>query len=117
MPRLPPAIETLHTRIKDSEILAPEEKDALLKFSSELGVHNYSVGRWSKLLQHCTMMAGDSEKYDPDDLPEPDLVDIIGDSKKAKNNAKKYVAGSTGTTKAKSRSATIESHSGCSADT
>lgn len=117
MSALPPKIEALHSRIENSEVLTEDEKDALLNFSSELGAHNYSTGRRVKLLQHCTMMAGDSEKYDPDDLPEPDLVDIIGDSKKAKNNAKKYVAGSTGTTKAKSRSATIESHSGCSADT
>ncbi|MFA9516863.1 tyrosine-type recombinase/integrase [Halopenitus sp. H-Gu1] len=92
MSGLPPKIETLHTRIKRSENLSPEDKDALLKFSSELGVHNYSVGRWTKLLQHCTMMAGDSYKYSPDELPEPDLADIIGESKKEKDAAKKYVS-------------------------
>ncbi len=92
MPRLPPKIETLHTRIKSSETLSPEDKDALLKFSSELGVHNYSEGRWTKLLQHCTMMAGDSYKYSPDELPDPDLVDIIGESEKEKDAAKKYVS-------------------------
>lgn len=92
MPRLPPKIETLHTRIKSSETLSQEDKDALLKFSSELGVHNYSQGRWTKLLQHCTMMAGDSYKYSPDELPEPNLVNIIGESKKEKDAAKKYVS-------------------------
>ncbi len=92
MTNLPSKIEALHTRIEESETLSPDDKDALLRFSSELGVHNYSVGRWVKLLQHCTMMAGDSQKYDPDELPEPDLVDIIGESKQAKREAKKYVS-------------------------
>jgi len=45
-----------------------------------------------KLLQHCTMMAGDSEKYDPDQLPDPDLVDILGETEKAKEKAKQYVS-------------------------
>ena len=80
MPRFPPKIEALHTRIETSDVLSPEDKDALHHLSSELGVHNYSVDRWVKLLQHCTMMAGDSEKYAPDELPDPDLVDIIGES-------------------------------------
>ena len=92
MSALPPKIEALHSRIEKSEVLPQDDKDALMDFSSELGAHNYSTGRRVKLLQHCTMMAGDSEKYDPEDLPEPDLVDIIGDSKKAKDNAKKYVS-------------------------
>ena len=89
MSNLPPEIEALHSRIKGSETLTPDEKDALLRFSEELGIHNYSTGRRVKLLQHCTMLAGDSEKYDPEQLPGPDLVDIIGDSKQAKSCAKK----------------------------
>jgi len=92
MSKLPPKIQALHTRIKESDALTPEEKDALLQFSSELGVHNYSTGRRVKLLQHCTMMAGDSQKYTPDQLPDPDIVDIIGDTKEAKDNAKEYVS-------------------------
>lgn len=68
------------------------KKDALLRFSSELGAHNYSTGRRVKLLQHCTMLAGASEKYDPDELPEPELVDIIGDTREARQNAKQYVS-------------------------
>ena len=81
---LPPKVEALHDRIKGSEVLPQDDKEALLQFSNELGVHNYSSGRRVKLLQHCTMMAGDSEKYDPDQLPEPDLVDILGETEKAK---------------------------------
>lgn len=92
MPRFPPKIEALHTRIETSDVLSPEDKDALHHLSSELGVHNYSVDRWVKLLQHCTMMAGDSEKYAPDELPDPDLVDIIGESQQERDNAKKYVS-------------------------
>lgn len=92
MPQLPTKIRRLHSRIEKSEPLTPDEKDALLRFSSELGIHNYSTGRRVKLLQHCTMLAGDSEKYDPEQLPEPELVDIIGESKQAKDKAKKYVS-------------------------
>lgn len=92
MSNQPPKIEALHSRIESSEVLNPNEKEALLRFSEELGVHNYSTGRRVKLLQHCTMLAGDSEKYDPEQLPEPDIVDIIGDSKEAKEKAKKYVS-------------------------
>ncbi|WP_436903568.1 tyrosine-type recombinase/integrase [Halovenus halobia] len=92
MPNRPPKIEALHSRIEGSEALTPEEKEALLQFSEELGIHNYSTGRRVKLLQHCTMLAGDSQKYDPDQLPSPSLVDIIGDSKQAKDEAKKYVS-------------------------
>ncbi|WP_411967857.1 site-specific integrase [Haloferax sp. YSSS75] len=91
MSNLPQGIEALHTRIEGSETLTPDEKDALLRFSEELGIHNYSTGRRVKHLQHCTMLAGDSEKYDPEQLPGPDLVDIIGDSREAKSSAKKYV--------------------------
>ena len=75
MTGLPPKVEALHDRIRGSEVLPQDDKDALLQFSNELGVHNYSRGRRVKLLQHCTMMAGDSEKYDPDQLPDPNLVD------------------------------------------
>lgn len=92
MSDLPPRFDALHARIEGSDALTADEKDALLRFSSELGAHNYSTGRRVKLLQHCTMLAGDSQKYDPEQLPEPDLVDIIGDSREAKKNAKKYVS-------------------------
>jgi len=92
MTGLPPKVEALHDRIKGSEVLPQDDKDALLQFSNELGVHNYSRGRRVKLLQHCTMMAGDSEKYDPDQLPDPDLVDILGETEKAKEKAKQYVS-------------------------
>lgn len=92
MSKLAPRLEALHTRIEESDVLSQDVKHELLRFSSELGAHNYSTGRRVKLLQHCTMLAGDSEKYDPDELPEPELVDILGDSKKAKKKAKEYVS-------------------------
>lgn len=92
MSKLAPRLEALHTRIRTSEVLSQDVKHKLLRFSSELGVHNYSTGRRVKLLQHCTVLAGDSEKYDPDELPEPELVDILGDSKQEKKRAKRYVS-------------------------
>ena len=92
MSKLAPQIEALHTRIEESDVLSQDVKDELRRFSSELGVHNYSTGRRVKLLQHCTMLAGDSKKYDPDELPEPELVDILGESEKAKEKAKQYVS-------------------------
>lgn len=72
--------QILQTRIEGSDVLSQDVKDELLRFSSELGLHNYSTGRRVKLLQYCPMLAGDAEKYDPDELPEPELVDILGDS-------------------------------------
>lgn len=92
MPTSQREIDALHTRIESSGVLTADEKEALGRFSEELGIHNYSSGRRVKLLQHCTMLAGDSEKYDPEQLPGPELVDIIGDSKQAKKQAKKYVS-------------------------
>jgi len=92
MSNLAPDVEALHSRIESSEALAPDDKELLLRFSEELGIHNYSTGRRVKLLQHCTMLAGDSKKYDQEQLPGPDLADIIEDSKQAKEKAKKHVS-------------------------
>jgi len=111
---LPPKVEALHNRIKKSEVLPQDDKDALLQFSDELGAHNYSTGRRVKLLQHCTMMAGDSEKYSPDQLPEPDLVDMIGDTETEKKKAKRYVSWINGNYDSEESKRITESHSGCS---
>jgi len=91
MSNLPPDVQALHSRIEESEVLTEEEKEALLQFSTELGVHNYSTGRRVKLLQHCTMIAGESQKYDPNDLPDPSIVALLGESEEAKRKAKQYV--------------------------
>lgn len=85
-------LDTLHDRIEGSDVLSPEEKDLLLRFSDEMGIHNYSAARRLKLLQHCTMLAGDSQKYDPEDLPKPSIADIVGESDEAKQKAKRYVS-------------------------
>lgn len=92
MSNLDPRVDRLHTRIKESEHLTEDEKDALLKFSEELAIHNYSAGRRVKLLQHCTMMAGDSVKYSPDELPGPDITELLSDTEEGKRKAKKYVS-------------------------
>lgn len=113
MPADRSALERLHTRIEESNQLSADDKDALLRFSEELGVHNYSLARRIKLLQHCTLLAGDSEKYDPDELPDPDIVDILGDSKEARENAKNTLAGSMEITRARNQKETIGLHFGC----
>jgi hypothetical protein len=50
MSALPPKIEALHSRIERSEILTEDEKDVLMRFSSKLGVHNYSTGRRAAII-------------------------------------------------------------------
>ncbi len=85
-------LDALHDRIEDSDVLTPEDKHLLFRFSDETGVDNYSAARRVKLLQHCTLLAGDSRKYDPEDLPEPSIADIVGESDEAKQKAKRYVS-------------------------
>lgn len=66
------SIDRLRERIQSSSEICEADKDALLKFSDELeflDVH-YTDDRHVKLLQHCTLLAGDSEKYEPEELPD-----------------------------------------------
>ena len=40
----------------------------------------YSDDRHVKLLQHCTVLAGDSEKYNPSELPDVQLVETFDEN-------------------------------------
>lgn len=55
------------------------DRGALLAFSDELAFKrsNYTDHRHLKLLQHCTVLAGDSRKYEPDDMPDYDLIECL----------------------------------------
>lgn len=79
-------IESLRSRIQSSDTIDPDDRDALMEFSDELRFRKseYSDGRHVKLLQHLTVLAGDSEKYDVDDLPDTRLVDALHDEEAAK---------------------------------
>jgi integrase len=81
------SIERLRTRIETSETITEPDREALTRFSREMEFRRstYSPSRHVKLLQHCVLLAGDSQKYDPGDLPEPSLSDALEDSEAAKD--------------------------------
>lgn len=72
-------IETLRDRINESDRISEADREALLAFSEELDFLDtrYSNYRHLKLLNHCTILAGDSRKYAPEELPDCDLVDVL----------------------------------------
>lgn len=74
-------IDRLRERIRESSRIADADKDALIAFSEEMEVLDtrYSNSRHIKLLQHCIVLAGDSQKYAPDELPDVRLVDTFED--------------------------------------
>lgn len=74
-------IDALRDRISNSAHISDVDKDALLTFSKEMEFLDarYSDLRHIKLLQHCIVLAGDSQKYDPEDLPNVNLVDAFDD--------------------------------------
>lgn len=74
-------IDALRERIHDSNQISKEDKDALVTFSKEMEFLDarYSNKRHIKLLQHCTVLAGDSQKYSPDELPDVPLVNAFED--------------------------------------
>jgi hypothetical protein len=81
------SIERLRTRIETSETITEPDREALTRFSREMEFRRstYSPSRHVKLLQHCVLLAGDSQKYDSGDLPEPSLSDALEDSEAAKD--------------------------------
>lgn len=91
MGNLPSKIQSLRDRIQESEAVTDEDRDLLISFSDELEFRRYSENRHIKLLQHCAMMAGSSQKYDPGDLPDTPLSAAIGDDDDAIEAAKDVV--------------------------
>ena len=80
-------VEALRDRISQSDHIDTADKAALLRFSEEMEFHDteYSDVRHIKLLQHCIVLAGDSQKYDPDELPACRLVDAVTDREELKD--------------------------------
>lgn len=74
-------IDALRDRVRTSNRIADADKDALIEFSDEMFFLDteYTDGRHLKLLQHCTLLAGDSQKYRPDELPDIRLIDTYDD--------------------------------------
>lgn len=91
MADVPDRIAQLRRRIRESDTIDDDDRDLLLEFSDELEFHRYSVDRHIKLVQHCTMLAGDSTKYGADELPDVGLAESIGDDASSVANAKELV--------------------------
>ncbi|WP_181685971.1 site-specific integrase [Halorhabdus salina] len=74
-------IDALRERIQTSNRISEEDKNALMTFSKEMEFLDarYSDGRHIKLLQHCIVLAGDSQKYSRDELPDVSLVTTFDD--------------------------------------
>jgi integrase len=83
-------IETLRDRITASSALADADQELLLEFSRELEWQDTRYGdqRHRDLLQRCTMLAGDSHKYNPEELPDIRLADILEDETAVKTVAR-----------------------------
>jgi hypothetical protein len=64
------------------------------------------------------MLAGGSQKYDPEDLREPSIADVVGEGDRAETEPENpTAAGSTAPTTARRAGATTASRSGRSAAT
>lgn len=80
-------IDRLRERIHASDHISEADKEALISMSEEMEFLDtrYSDVRHIKLLQHCTLLAGDSpNKYDPEELPDVELVDCYDDESAVK---------------------------------
>lgn len=83
-------IDSLRGRIRSSDRIAKADKEALIRFSDEMEFLDtrYSNKRHIKLLQHCIVLAGDSQKYAVDDLPDTRLVDAFDNERAVKKIAR-----------------------------
>jgi hypothetical protein len=81
------SIERLRDRIETSDAITEPDREALGRFSREMEFRRstYSPSRHVKLLQHCVLLAGDSRKYSPEELPEPSLCDALDNGEAAKD--------------------------------
>ncbi|WP_049986559.1 site-specific integrase [Halobellus rufus] len=73
-------IERLRERVRNSPTICDADKETLLTFSDELEFLDveYTDVRHIKLLQHCILLAGDSEKYTTEELPDVALTSTFG---------------------------------------
>jgi hypothetical protein len=74
-------ISVLLDSIREADTVAPEDKDALETYNREVRRKQSQIGtrRRLKNLRHLGMMAGYSQKYDPEELPDIRLVDCLED--------------------------------------
>lgn len=75
------ALDRLVDQIAAADTVDDADREALLNFSEQLDLlrSEYSTNRHEKLLRHCAIMAGISQRYDPDVLPDVRLVDALED--------------------------------------
>lgn len=106
-------IDALRERINESNRISNADREALITFSEEMEFLDtrYSNLRHIKLLRHCTILAGDSEKYSPNELPDCDLSTLST----TMLPSRKLAAGSNAISIARRRNATTAWPSGCSA--
>ena len=75
------SIDRLRSQIENTDALADEDREALMAFSERLSLlrSEYDPQRHEKLLRHCTIMAGLSQRYPVEELPDGRLVDVLDD--------------------------------------
>jgi len=75
------ALERLREQIQNADDLSEDDRELLLTFSDQLALlqSQYSTQRHEKLLRHCAIMAGLSQRIPEADLPNVELDDAIED--------------------------------------
>lgn len=83
------AIDRLREQIREADVLTERDRENLLKFSDtlELNKSDYSHQRHEKLLRHCAIMAGLSQRYDEGYHPDVELSSVLDD----RDNAEEMV--------------------------
>jgi hypothetical protein len=84
---MPSNIAPLRERITSSDVVDDRDRELLLQFSDELQFRQseYSDHRHRKLLQQLALLAGVSERYDADELPDTALADALKNEAATKN--------------------------------
>lgn len=76
-------IEQILARIETAENIDERDRELLKQFVDRAGRQQYSVARTGKILDNCKTLAGVSEKYSPDELPDAALADALEDREAA----------------------------------
>ena len=88
------SIKRLCEQIKTSDSVTEADREALLSFSDQLDLlkSEYGDQRHEKLLRHCAIMAGQSERISDDNLPDVALSATL-ESKAAANDMLRWING------------------------
>jgi len=72
-------VELLRGQIEDSDSITERDRENLLAFSDRLDLlkSEYSDQRHEKLLRHCAIMAGQSQRISDDELPDTELSETL----------------------------------------